>query len=215
MKHITFVFSALVILALLPRCNDHERYNIDNSVIEFAMSYASSDSIQFVTFYRNFQELLHAFSNETHRFKVKNSDDSVLSATHLVTLNIDQINLLDIVTYKHILDSINPIIDKKVSGAEYIPFPGGSLAGLALAEKLRGLIQQGIVKGTYAENPIPMFRYSLTVLNCKDRQVVFSETDTVQTFSNVAIYPNEQLGQLLAILDGKIRDELPYFNSKH
>jgi hypothetical protein len=215
MKSVTFIVAVSIFLAVLPCCNDHDSYSIDKSVVEFTMTYGFPDSIQFVTFRRNFEALLQAFSNETSRFKVKSSSDSVVSATHVINLKIDQVNLLDYVKYKHVLDSINPIIDRKVSGAEYIPFPGGSLAGSALAEKLRGLIEQGIVKGTYAENPIPMFRYTLTVMNCQNRQVVFSETDTVQTFSNVAIYPNEQLGQLLAILDGKIRDELPYFNTKH
>jgi hypothetical protein len=208
MKYYHAVFTVFLFGIVLTGCDDYIDFNVKNTIVEFKMSFSYSDSTQFKKFYENMGNLLQAFSSEYKKFKYKGPQDTLLKTTHLIFLEIDQINLIAVDKYKILLDSINPIIDKEIKQSNYIP------VGVPLEETMKGLVQQWIIKGTYTENPIPKLHYHFDLKNIKEGYTMFSEQDDIETFSNAPITPNEQLSQLLAILNGKLRDKLPYFKLK-
>jgi hypothetical protein len=204
----TIVPMCLLVLslgALFTSCDD-----ISGSVVSFDMKFPAADTAPYVKFRQNMETLFVAFAKEYGKFQYKGANDPALKATHTVTLAIDSVNLIDPEVYKKVLEKVNPHIVASGIIAEVASLGGGGSARMSQA--LRSMIMQSITKGIYASNPIPMLWYHLSLKDLKTGEAMVNEIDSLETFSFTPITPQDQLSQMLSILNGKVRDKIPYFD---
>jgi hypothetical protein len=181
-----------------------ENYEAD-SIVEFNLEYISQDTLPFNQFERNISKLLYAFSKENDDFKVKEKNNNSIKATHLISLKISKIELIEYNQYKNALDTASEQIEKSAKRIKYAPKPKGwAMTGL------QNKIKQGLEKTMYSEYGLPNLTFELKLIKLDTKEDIINIKERIETYSNSPLTRKDQLSQLLSILNGKLREELPY-----